>query len=157
MIPINDALLDNLVREARASERKRKNYNFHKHPSDNLQRMLNALEPGSYVQPHKHESPDKREAFIILRGEAVVVEFDDEGEITESHILSNKTGNYGVEVAPRTWHAIYALQSGTVVYELKDGPYNPRNDKVFAPWAPREGDAEAEGYMSKLIHTLGRG
>ena len=151
MIKIDNSTLDALTAEAKASPRKRKNKNYHPELSDTLQRMLNAMEPGTYVQPHKHEAPDKREIFVILRGSALVIEFDDNGNIVEKTTLSLLHGVLAVEIPARTWHSVISLEPGTVVYEVKDGPYLARDDKNFAPWAPKEGDADCKLYLEKLL------
>ena len=72
---IDDKLIKPLTIKAANSVRKRTNYNFHKRNDDPLQRMLNVLQPGTYVQPHKHENPDKRETFIILQGRLLIILF----------------------------------------------------------------------------------
>jgi cupin fold WbuC family metalloprotein len=151
MIQINYNLLQNTINQAKESPRKRKNFNFHKSLDATLQRMINALEPGTHVQPHKHENPDKVEVFIILTGKLLVVEFDDQGKITDHIILSRESGNFGVEIPPKVWHCIVPLENGTVVFEAKDGPYSVDNDKVFAPWAPGEESTESESYTQELI------
>ncbi len=147
-------MLNRLSEEAKISPRLRKNQNFHYGPDDTLQRMLNAIEPGSYIRPHKHENPDKREAFFALRGKIIILEFSSNGEITDHNILDSRKGNYGVEVAARTWHSMIALEEGSVAYEVKDGPYDPSNDKVFAPWAPEEGSIEVDHFMNEILCQL---
>ncbi|MDJ1504083.1 WbuC family cupin fold metalloprotein [Xanthocytophaga agilis] len=151
-IPINQALLDQVTEKARTVPRLRMNHNFHQTPTDLLNRMLNAMEPGTYVRPHKHENPDKREAFLILRGRILVVAFDEKGEIKDHVELNPVLGNFGLEIPPRTYHTLIALETGSVLYELKDGPYNPTDDKQFAPWAPEEGTTEATTYMENLLN-----
>ena len=148
---IDNRLITKVSEEALISERKRQNYNFHETLDAVVQRMLNALEPGTYVQPHKHESPDKVEAFILLQGRALVVEFNDLGEILFYVELSASKGNLGVEIAPRSWHMIISLEPGTVVYEAKEGPYKPVNDKDFATWAPSENDEECASYINGVL------
>lgn len=148
---ITPQLLDELSQKAAVRPRRRLNHNFHDELSDPINRMLNALEPGTYVQPHKHENPDKREVFIVLRGSMVVVFFDDSGNVTEFVLLDPENGNYGVEVPVGAWHSLFALEPGTVIYEVKDGPYSPLDDKNFAPWAPREGEPESATYLKTLI------
>lgn len=155
LIPINEVLLDSVRNAAADSPRKRKNYNFHEDAGDPLQRMLHVMNPGTYVQPHKHESPDKREAFIVLTGRVAVVEFDEEGKIVNSITLDRTTGNYGVEIPSRTWHSLICLGAGTVVYEIKDGPYIPNDDKDFASWAPAEGDPSCQDYLQSIIVQSG--
>ena len=155
MIRIDKALIDRLSSEAKASARLRKNYNFHKYSGDPLQRLLNAMEPGSYIRPHKHEDPDKREIFFVLRGRAAVVEFDENGKITDHVILDPLNGNWGTEVAERTWHMVIPLDLDTMTYEVKDGPYDPADDKNFASWAPAEGDPGAAVYLQEVLRRIG--
>ena len=83
MIKINETLISKTSEKAKLSSRRRMNFNFHNEDSATLQRMLNAMEPDTYIQPHKHENPDKVEAFFVLRGRILVVEFDDEGNIID--------------------------------------------------------------------------
>ena len=154
MIKINKVLLDQVIQEARSSDRKRKNYNFHTDFSDPMNRMLNAFEPGTYIHPHKHENPDKREVFILFKGRIAVVFYDDEGAITGHVILDPKEESYGVEIEPGVWHSIIALETGSVIYELKDGPYSPSDDKHFAAWAPKEGESGTEEYMERIMGEL---
>ncbi|MBR8536410.1 WbuC family cupin fold metalloprotein [Carboxylicivirga sediminis] len=152
MMIIDKKLLNTLSAKAVNSVRKRMNYNFHPTPDDPLQRMLNVLNPGSYVQPHKHESPDKREAFIILSGRLLVILFDKDGHIEEHCTLDHSKGIYGIEIPPGTYHTIVALEANTCVYEVKDGPYSPDDDKHFAPWAPAEGMIpESANYLNHLL------
>jgi len=149
---VSPKLLDELSQKAANSPRKRLNHNFHDDLADPINRMLNAFEPGTYVQPHKHESPDKREVFIILRGSLVMVFFDDAGNPNDFVLLDRETGNFGVEIPVGAWHSLIALEPGTVVYELKDGPYFQPLDKNFATWAPKEGDARCTEYLAWLTN-----
>lgn len=155
MLKIDEAFIEHTSQQARTSPRRRKNYNFHRHDADTLQRMLNAMEPDTYIQPHKHENPDKREAFFCLRGKIMVVEYNENGSISDHTILDPLSGNYGCEVSPRTWHSIISLQSGSVAYEVKDGPYDPAIDKHFAPWAPKEGEAGCIEFNQKVLKEIG--
>jgi cupin fold WbuC family metalloprotein len=154
MIKIDTFLLNQVSGEAKASPRRRKNYNFHKEYSDTLQRLLNAMDPLSYIQPHKHENPDKREIFFALRGRIAVIEFDALGNITEHILLDPLKGIYGAEIPERTFHTIIALEPGSVAYEFKDGPYNPVDDKNFAPWAPKEGEPGVQDYLEGIIKKI---
>jgi len=162
MIKINETLISETSQKAKLNPRRRMNLNFHKEDSATLQRMLNALEPDTYIQPHKHENPDKAEVFFVLRGRILVLEFDDDGNITEHIVLDAIKGNYGAEIAVRTWHSIISLEAGSVAYEVKDGPYNVAIDKNFAPWAPSESNdtdsdsyAAGQAFNSKMLKNLG--
>ena len=147
---VSPELLDELSQKAMNSSRKRLNHNFHDDLVDPINRMLNAFEPGTYIQPHKHENPDKREVFIVLRGSLVVVFFDNSGTPTDFVLLEREKGNYAVEIPAGAWHSLFALESGSVVYEVKDGPYMPLNVKNFASWAPKEGESECAEYLKLL-------
>jgi len=151
---IDNELLNKLSDEARQLPRRRKNYNFHLTLDDPINRMLNAMEPDTYTPPHKHENPDKREVLIVLRGRLAVFFYDDEGKITDIILLGKENGVYGVEVPPRKWHSIVSLEAGSVVYEIKDGPYDPNNDKILASWAPAEGSNEVEKYLKYLREKI---
>lgn len=149
---ITNELLSDLSHKAASLPRKRLNFNYHEDLADPINRMLNAFEPGTYIQPHKHENPDKREVFIILKGSLVTVIFDGSGNPLEFILLNHLNGNHGIEIPPGTWHTVFSLESGTVAYELKDGPYLQISDKNFAPWAPKEGHPDCAEYLRKLTH-----
>ncbi|MBN1649735.1 MAG: WbuC family cupin fold metalloprotein [Bacteroidales bacterium] len=159
MIKINEEFISVTSEKAKNSPRRRMNFNFHKEDAATLQRMLNAMEPDTYIQPHKHENPDKTEAFFVLRGKLLVVEFDNTGQIAAHMILDAEKGNFGAEIAPRTWHTVISLEPGSVAYEVKDGPYDVTLDKFFAPWAPIEGkDDESRklgiAFNAKILKAL---
>lgn len=155
MLKIDTNLINNLSGKAKINERKRMNLNIHKSKDDLIQRFLNAMEPGTYIRPHKHELPRKRELFAVVRGEFLILEFDNEGNITDNIILSHETGDFAAEISPNTWHTVIALKTSSVALEIKDGPYDPNDDKVFAPWAPNEEDsAGAKAFLEKILHRL---
>lgn len=149
---VSHELLNEVTQKAKVSLRRRVNHNFHDDLADPINRMLNAFEPGTYIQPHKHENPDKREVFILLRGSLVMVFFDNSGTPTDFVLLNRDKGNYAVEIPEGVWHSLFALESGSVVYEVKDGPYLPMNDKNFASWAPKEGDSGCKEYLKNLTN-----
>ena len=92
---IDKQLLDDVSRQAQKSERLRMNYNFHQSLDDKCHRFLNAVEPGTVVPIHRH--PTKDESFVILRGKVRVTTHNDDGSIIEDVVLSQESGNYGVE------------------------------------------------------------
>lgn len=155
MIKIEKDFISSVVEQAKTSPRLRKNFNYHQSYDEVVNRMLNALQKDTYVQPHKHEDPDKHEVFLILQGKAAVIEFDNNGRVTDHIILDSGSGKFGVEIKPRTWHTIIALEDDTVVYEVKEGPYSPINDKNFATWAPKEGDTFCKVFNESLLQKIG--
>lgn len=154
MIKIDVSFIKPISDKAKKNERKRLNFNFHKSADDSLQRLINAIEPYSYIQPHKHENPDKREVFFILKGRMAVVEFDDNGNILDHIVLDAEKGNYAVEIPEKTWHTIISLAIASVAYEFKDGPYSVDKDKNFAAWAPKEGDSSSKAYIDNILEKL---
>jgi cupin fold WbuC family metalloprotein len=136
------------------SPRKRINYNFHQ-LEDRVQRMLNAMEPETYVRPHRHIEPPKIECFLILRGKCTVILFNDVGTITDCIPLDGKE-NVGIDISPGVWHSVICDAPGTVLFETKDGPYVPATDKDFAVWAPIEGDPAAAGYREETRDLVRR-
>ena len=153
MIRINTNLIDHVIEQARTSPRLRMNHNFHTELSDPVQRLLNALEPWSYIRPHKHTT--KEESFVLLRGKALAVSFNDDGTISDHAILSSKTGILGIEFEENTYHMLTALETGTVVYEIKEGPFVPHTEGSSAPWSPQEGTSGAKDFLSKVFEELG--
>ncbi len=151
---IDRELLNRVSEKAKASPRGRMNHNFHDDYADPINRMLNALEPGTYCRPHKHEYPDKREVFMVLRGKFAVFFFDNDGKVTQVVNLCQADGVYGVDIPPRVWHTLVCLESNSVSYEVKDGPYFKPDDKDFAPWAPTEGSPEAPKYLEALLKQI---
>jgi cupin fold WbuC family metalloprotein len=124
---------------------------IHRHLSDPLQRMLNAIQPQSYVRPHRHQEPPKAEAWIVLQGKLLFVSFLEDGTVDTSIVLSAGGENFGVDLVPGRFHTIVALEPDTVIYEVKSGAYSRTTDKEFAPWAPDEGSPEAQAYLSALL------
>ena len=150
---INTELLNRVTAEAKNSSRKRMNYNFHKNGEELLQRMLNALEPETYLPPHRHTK--QVEIFLLLRGKVTVVFFDDLGNIIETEKLDPLVGNHGVEIPTGVWHTILAEESGSVIYEIKQGPYIPNAGMDFAPWAPELSERDAcELYLADLKEKI---
>jgi cupin fold WbuC family metalloprotein len=149
---IDRDLVQRKAYDARRSERKREIHTFHDGDADPLQRMLNALQPGSYVRPHRHLDPPKSESLVLLQGVLAYASFRDDGtQDDESFILLDLGRDvYGCDIRPGVWHTIFALAPDTVVFEVKPGPYSPATDKDFAPWAPPEYSSEAAPYLAQL-------
>ena len=154
MIKIDDRFIEQTIQKAKGSPRLRMNYNFH-NLEDPVNRLLNAMEPGTYIQPHKHEAPDRFEVFLCLKGRFLILIFDDSGNITDHTILDARKGKFGVEIPAKTYHSLASLESGSVAYEIKEGPYMPATAKNYAPWAPAEGDPATGTYLKKLLTQVG--
>jgi cupin fold WbuC family metalloprotein len=139
---IDELLLNETTEKAKQSPRLRMNYNFHEHMDEPVHRLINAMEPGTYLRPHRHLNPDKDESFLILRGRVAIFIFDDQGRITEQFILDARSGVYGAEIKAGVWHGLIVLETGSVLYEVKGGPYVPVSAENFAPWSPAPEDTD---------------
>ena len=121
---ITQALLDTLTTQAQGSPRLRMNLDLRNSVDDTSQRMLNAIEPGSVVPIHRHQHTS--ETVVCLRGR-IVEEFYDELErsCTEAIVLSPNSPTVALNIPAGQWHTVRSLESGTVILEVKDGPYEP--------------------------------
>jgi cupin fold WbuC family metalloprotein len=151
---IDTHLFDSLSAQAAASLRRRKNLNFHPHESAPANRLLNAIEPDSYVQPHRHLDPAKDETLVVLRGAVGLVVFEEGGRIFQHAALRAGSSAIGVDIPHGTWHTFVALDPGSVIFEAKAGPYMPLAHEEKAPWAPAEGDSAAVVYLDKLMNLF---
>lgn len=122
---ITQALMDELTAQAKASPRLRMNRDLRNSPEDQSQRMLNAIEPGSPLPIHRHMKSS--ETVVCLRGR-LVWEFYDELEriCTETVELSPNGPVVALNIPIGQWHTVKALESGSVILECKDGPYEPQ-------------------------------
>ena len=118
---IDETLLNQVSEQAKASPRLRMNYNFHCSLQDKCHRMLNAVEPGTDIPIHRH--PTKDESFVILRGKVRSTTYNDDGSVIESVVLCAEEGRYGVDIPKGVWHKLESLESGSVVFECKEGPF----------------------------------
>ncbi|MDE5710565.1 WbuC family cupin fold metalloprotein [Bacteroides sp.] len=147
---ITEDLLNLVTAQAKESDRLRMNYNFHETMDAPVHRMLNALEPGTYLPPHRHS--DKEETYLVLRGSLLAFFYDEKGNVTEKVCLNPLEGRYGLEIPSGVWHSIIALESGTVIFEIKKGPYQPLSPEDMASWAPASDDVESvKAFMKRML------
>ncbi|MBL8259036.1 MAG: WbuC family cupin fold metalloprotein [Candidatus Competibacteraceae bacterium] len=144
------ATLGALSAQAAHSARLRKNLNVHPALEDPIQRLFNALEPGTYARPHRHARDGGWELMVVVRGAFAVLFFDGEGRVLSRVELRADGGDCAVEIPARAWHCVASLAPGTVMFEVKPGPYSPLEDKDFASWAPPEGDARAPDWARRF-------
>ena len=149
VVAVDENLISSVVKESRISPRKRMILPLHKGDFALLQRMLNAIQPGSYIRPHRH-AKDRAESIVVLQGAIRFLVFDDRGEIFQTLELRAGTPTFGIDFEGGVWHSFQTLEKDTVLFEVKPGPYNPDTDKEFAPWAPEEFSPEAAAYLESL-------
>ncbi len=143
-------LMQQAIEASRSSPRKRVILPLHKTPDAPLQRMLNAIQPDSYIQPHRHLYPPKQESIIVLQGSLLYLVFGAHGDVQEILTLAAGTPEFGFDSEAGIYHTFLALRADTVVFEVKPGPYEPTTDKDFASWAPGEDSAEVQNYLASL-------
>ena len=124
---ITQAILDDLTAKAKASPRLRMNYDLRNSAEDTSQRMLNAIEPGSQLPIHRHQKTS--ETVVCLRGRLIEEFYDDlERTCTDRIELSPNGPVVALNIPAGQWHTVQSLESGTVIMEVKDGPYEPIQD-----------------------------
>ena len=124
---ITQAILDDLTAKAKESPRLRMNLDLRNSAEDKSQRMLNAIEPGSPLPIHRHQKTS--ETVVCLRGRLVEEFYDDlERACTERIELSPNGPVVALNIPAGQWHTVQALESGTVIMEVKDGAYEPLQD-----------------------------
>ena len=124
---ITQAILDQLTAEAKASPRLRMNLDLRNSADDQSQRMLNAIEPGSPLPIHRHRSSS--ETVVCLRGRLVEEFFDELERICTDRIELSPNGPVvALNIPIGQWHTVKALESGTVILEMKNGAYEPISD-----------------------------
>ena len=134
---INQTLLDKLTEEAKASPRLRMNYDLRNSDQDQSQRMLNAIEPGSPLPIHRHQKTS--ETVVCLRGRLVWEYYQEvqgsrfkvqgvqepKAELVETIELSPNGPVVALNIPAGQWHTVRALESGSVILEMKEGKYEP--------------------------------
>ena len=147
--------LNALTEQAQVSPRRRQHLSIHQSYQEPCQRLFNAIEPDSYIRPHRHATDPRDEFLLAVRGEMALLTFDDAGAVTGVvRFASEKYGPAlaaGVEVPASTWHTVVALQPGSVLLEVKAGPFDPAQPKDLATWAPEEGSVDAALYLQVLV------
>jgi len=152
---ISQEIIDKTKSEALNSPRKRAMYKFHE-PHERMQRMINVLCEGTYIQPHEHSLPPKTEQFIVLEGEVACITFFSDGTPQEIFVLKAGGKNYGVMIIPGTIHTLVCLSQTATVSETIDGVFEPSTHKQFADFAEDEKSAHANEYLLSLIKLINK-
>lgn len=156
LVVLSRSLVESVAGASRTNPRRRILLPFHKSEAELLHRMLNVIQPDSYVRPHRHLEPPKAEAWVVLRGALAFFTFEEDGRVRDCLSLEAGGEAFGVDLAPGIFHGMVALAPDTVIYEVKNGPYAPGDDKAFPSWAPAEGSPEATGYLVRLREEFSR-
>ncbi|MBO4804524.1 MAG: WbuC family cupin fold metalloprotein [Paludibacteraceae bacterium] len=124
---IDTALLDDLSSKAKANPRLRQAYDLRTTPNDQSQRILNALEPDTVVPIHRHLH--STETVVLLRGKVRQFIYDDRANVIDSYVVEANSPVCGYSIPLGQWHATQCLESGTIMLECKDGPYEPLSEE----------------------------
>lgn len=127
MMYIDQEFLENLTEKACENQRLRINYNLHESLEAPVQRLFNAMEPGTVLPIHRHV--DTAETYLVVRGALKVLVYAADGTLTEERELNPDKGNYGAHVPAGQWHTVEILEKGTVIFEVKQGPYRPLSEE----------------------------
>lgn len=147
---IDQTLLQRAADAGAAAPRRRRNYNFHVNDNDACHRLLNAVEPDSYVPPHCHLDTAKDETILALKGRFGLVLFGSDGAVLDTVLLQAGGETLGINIPHGQFHTVFALEPGSIFFEAKAGPFLPLASEEKAPWAPAEGTPEASIYLNQL-------
>lgn len=120
---IDQKLLDSLSEQAKANPRLRQSLDLRTTPDDKSQRMLNALEPGTIMPIHRHRNSS--ETMVMVRGALKEYFYDDEGQLTNEIIMRPNSENSIIQIEKGQWHSLECLEPNTIIFEAKDGQYEP--------------------------------
>lgn len=154
---IDAAMLDALTARAQASPRLRQHLNLHQSYADPCQRLLNAIEPGSYLRPKRDVTVPRIKLLVALRGRFAMVRFDGDGRVASVIPFAAGDAERGVravEVAPDCWSTTVSRASGSILLEVRPGPFDPAHLGDFAPWAPEVGTRAAASYLADLEKSV---
>jgi cupin fold WbuC family metalloprotein len=135
---------------SRTLPRGRSHHCMHRDDGDAVHRLFVAMQPASYIQPHRHLDPFKAESLVVVRGMLGFLEFDDLGGIVSCARIGEHGDGMGIDIPPGCWHGIVALEPDTLFFETKAGPYRALARDEGATWAPGEDDPAAQATLQRL-------
>ncbi len=141
---------EELLRVSQQETRRRSHLNLHHALEDPCQRLLVAMQPGSYLRPHRHASPPKDKCYVAIRGKLGVLWFDDVGEIVGHRVLTPDGPTQICDISAGVWHTIIALVADCLFLEFKPGPYSTLDASDLASWAPDVADHQVANFIDSL-------
>lgn len=148
---LSQEMIEQGLRASRESSRLRMIFPIHRQQNAEVQRMINFLQPGTYIRPHLHPMPHASESIVVIKGAIRFFTFDDSGNKLSDQLLKSAPIPGVLDIEPGTWHSFVVLEKDTIIFECKKGPYSTETDKKFAEWAPAERDQQAKSWMEKLL------
>lgn len=151
LFQLSDQMIEEGLKASRESERLRIILPVHREQDAKVQRMINFLQPGTYIRPHKHPLDHATESLVLIQGSILFYTFDENGiELTKNE-LNTKPLPAVIDIESQVWHSFFVLKEDTILFECKKGPYNAETDKIFAKWSPEEGSNSVEEWMNHFI------
>ncbi|KAA0985296.1 cupin fold metalloprotein, WbuC family [Pseudomonas sp. ANT_J12] len=144
---LDQALFADLAEKAAGNPRGRQHHNFHQ-MEEPCHRMAVGLQPSTYIPPHRHQSADKAETLVVLRGRLGLLIFDESGQVTDKCVLQAGGDCLGVDLPAGIYHGLVVLEADSVMFECKAGPFRPVGEGDLAHWAPREGETGVAEYQA---------
>ena len=147
---LSEEMIQKGLKASRESDRLRMILPIHRKQEAEVQRMINFLQPGTYIRPHKHPMAHASESLILISGSIRFYTFDEDGKVLTVNEVGSKPIYGVVDIEPGVWHSFIVLEENTMLFECKKGPYSAIKDKTFASWSPEEGSGEVQEWMHSL-------
>jgi cupin fold WbuC family metalloprotein len=151
LFQLSEEMIEHGLRESQKSDRKRIIMPIHREQDAEVQRMINFLQPGTYIRPHKHPLEHATESLVLIRGSIRFYTFNEDGTALTKIDIHSKPLPGVIDIEPRVWHSFIVLEEDTILFECKKGPYDVETDKVFAEWSPEEETDDVEEWMNHFI------
>jgi cupin fold WbuC family metalloprotein len=149
---LSDTQIEEGLELSRKSPRKRMILPIHRRQEAEVQRLINFLQPETYIRPHKHPLDHATESIVILNGKIRFFTLDDEGAVLTDQILKSEPIPAVIDIEPNVWHTFVVLEDDTILFECKKGPYSAETDKVFARWSTKESESNAFQKLKKHLN-----
>lgn len=150
LFQLSERMIEDGLNASRESERLRIILPIHREQDARVQRMINFLQPGTYIRPHKHPLEHAIESLVLVQGSIRFYTFDEDGNVLTKNKIQSKPLPGVVDIEPKVWHSFIVLEANTILFECKKGPYDAKTDKVFAEWSPDEGSKDVEEWMNRF-------
>lgn len=150
LFQLSEQMIEDGLKASRESERLRIILPVHRVQDARVQRMINFLQPGTYIRPHKHPLEHAIESLVLVQGSIRFYTFDENGNVRTDNKIQSKPLPGVVDIEANVWHSFIVLEANTILFECKKGPYDAETDKVFAEWSPDEGSKDVEEWMNRF-------
>ena len=155
MNTLDKTVIDSLLEQAKTDPRQRKSKALKAAEYPGARLLLNAMLPGTYIQPHRHNLKGTDEHWLAVVGKIAAISFEDDGSLRHYEVVSSKENTPLVSLPEKEYHTLIVIDNPAVILEITKGPYNADTYKEFASWAPLEEDRERAGrYLDNLTSLI---